>query len=88
MGQARACQMQMRRIGMGDRRQKATFSVSLFKIDGIAETMGGHNIGKALATIGSFHGQRVNRLSAVDGVRLSAFFANGDGDFATGILDL
>ncbi|MNY49696.1 hypothetical protein D3C86_1851440 [compost metagenome] len=80
--------MQVRRIGMGDRRQEATFGVGLFKIDSIAQTMGGNDIGKALAAIGGFHGECVNRLRTFDGVRLPALFANRYGDFATGIFDL
>ena len=88
MGEARAGQMQMRRIGMGDRRQETAFGIGLFEIDGIAQTMGGNDIGKALAAIGGFHGKRINRRRTLDGLRLPAFFANGYGDLATGIFDL
>ncbi|MNZ95224.1 hypothetical protein D3C78_1143600 [compost metagenome] len=88
MGKASTGQMQVRRIGMGDRRQEATFGIGLFKIDSIAQTMGGNDIGKALAAIGGFHGERINRLRTFDGLRLPALFANRYGDFATGIFDL
>lgn len=73
---------------MGDRRQEATFGISLFKIDGIAQTMGGNDICKVLAAIGGFHGKRINGLCALDCACLSAFFANRYGDVAAGIFNL
>ncbi|QTK80756.1 hypothetical protein AT6N2_C3281 [Agrobacterium tumefaciens] len=88
MGKAGTGQMEMRRIGVGDRRQEATFGIRLFKIDGIAQAVRRNDVGEVLATIGRFHGKRINGRCALDCACLSAFFANRYDDVATGIFDL
>jgi hypothetical protein len=88
MGQARAGQMQMRRIRMGDRRKKCLRIAHRFKIDNIAKTMGLDHRDQRSTRLGRFHGQRIDAGGIVDDAGLAADLARRDDDAAVVALDL
>jgi hypothetical protein len=69
MRQAGTRQMQVRWIGVGDRRQHPPFGIGLFEIDRLGQTLGVDDLLEALATIRRFHRQCIDAFRVLDDAR-------------------
>ena len=87
MGEAGAGQMQMRSVGMVDRRDQPALAVGGVEIDGLAETLALDQRGKAAAAAGRLQRQRVDALGAVHDPR-GAVSARDDLDHVRPVDDL
>ena len=65
MGEAGAGEMQMRSVGMVDRRDQPALAVGGVEVDGLAETLALDQRGQAAAAAGGFQGKRVDAFRAV-----------------------